>query len=123
MKSSGSSQPVGRDGRGARLRAGGGAEADCSGWVAVAVGLGLWRAGAAVGELDVLAGGGAGEQDALQGGGAQEASVEVGEDGRDVGGAEACGDGVEVGGGGAVVDRVDEVATVVEQDADDVRRG
>ena len=83
-------------------------------------GLGLWRAGAAVGELDVLAGGGAGEQDALQGGGAQEASVEVGEDGREVGGAEACGDGVEVGGGGAVVDRVDEVATVVEQDADDV---
>ena len=60
-------------------------------------GLGLWRAGAAVGELDVLAGGGAGEQDALQGGGAQEASVEVGEDGRDVGGAEAGGDGVEVG--------------------------
>ena len=33
-------------------------------------GLGFWRAGAAVGELDVSAGGGAGEQDVLQGGGA-----------------------------------------------------
>ena len=83
-------------------------------------GLGFWRAGAAVDEVDVAAGGGAGEQHALQGGGAQEAAVQVGEDGGEVGGAEACGDGVEVGGGGAVADGVDEVAAVAEQDADGV---
>jgi hypothetical protein len=73
-----------------------------------------------VDEVDVSAGGGAGEEHALQGLGAQDASVEVGEDCREVGGAEAGGDGVEVGGGGALADGVDQVAAVVEQDADGV---
>ena len=79
-----------------------------------------WRAGAAVDEVDVSAGGGAGEEHALQGLGAQDASVEVGEDGGQVGGAETRRDGVEVGGGGALTDGVDQVAGVVEQDADGV---
>jgi hypothetical protein len=78
----------------------------------------FWRAGAALDEVDVSAGGGAGDEHALQGRGAQDASVEVGEDRRDVGGAEAGGDGVEVGGGGALADGIDQVAAVVEQDAD-----
>ena len=39
-------------------------------------------------DVDVLAGGGAGEQDPFQGDGAKNAAVQVGEDGREVGGAE-----------------------------------
>ena len=80
------------------------------------------RAGAALDEVDVAAGGGAGEEDAFEGRGAQEASVQVGEDGGEVGGAEAGGDGVEVGGGGALADGVDQVAAVGEQDADGVEQ-
>ena len=119
MKSSGSSQPAGRDARGARLRVGGGAAAGC-GLRRLPGRVRFRRAGAALDEVDVVAGGGAGEQHALQGGGAQDASVEVGEDGGEVGGAEAGGDGVEVGGGGALADGVDEVAAVAEQGAGDV---
>ena len=44
----------------------------------------------------------------------------MGEDGGQVGGAETGRDGVEVGGGGALADGVDQVAAVVEQDADGV---
>ena len=72
------------------------------------------------GDVDVLASGGAGEQQALQRRGAQDASVEVGEDGGELGGAEARRDGVEIGGGGAVADGVDEVAAVGEEGADGV---
>ena len=78
--------------------------------------------GAALDEVDVSASGGAGAEHALQGVGPLDASVEVGEDGGRVGGAEAGGrEGVEVGGGGAVADGVDQVAAVVEQDADGVK--
>ena len=95
MKSSGSSQPAGRD---ARLRLVGGlGRRLCSGSVAAGAGCGCWRAGAALDEVDVLAGGGAGEEHALQGGGAQDASVEVGEDGGEVGGAEAAAMALKLG--------------------------
>lgn len=83
-------------------------------------GLGFRRAGGALDEVDVLASGGAGEEHALQRGGTQDASVQVGEDGGEVGSAEARGDGVEVRGGGAVADGVDEVAAIAEQDASGV---
>ena len=73
--------------------------------------------------LDVAAGCGALEQEALQGSGAQDASVEVGEDGGEVGGAECRRDGGECGGGGAVPDGAEEMAAVAEQDADGVEQG
>jgi hypothetical protein len=44
----------------------------------------------------------------------------VGEDGGEVAGSEAGGDGVEPGGGGVVADRVDQVAAVGQQDANSV---
>ena len=91
------------------------------------LGLGVrWRgrwfvgAGAADHDVDVAAGCGAREQEALQRGGTQDAAVEVGEDGGEVGGAEACRDGGECGGGGAVPDGVEEMAAVAEQDANGV---
>ena len=86
---------------------------------------GLWflRARAAGHDADVSAGCGAREQEALQRFGTQDASVEVGEDGREVGGAERCRDGGEGGGGGAAVDGVEEVAAVAEQDTDAVEDG
>jgi hypothetical protein len=71
-------------------------------------------------EIDVATGGGAGEEDALERGGAEDAAVEVGEDGGEVAGAETRGDGFEVWCGGALAGGVDEVAAVVEQDADGV---
>ena len=46
----------------------------------------------------------------------------MGEDGGEVGGAEAGRDGGECGGGGAVVDGGEEVAAVAEQDADGVEQ-
>ena len=118
MKSSGSFQPAGRDGRASACGLAGA-------WRAVRAGRLLARAVVAravrrIDDVDVAAGGGAGEQEALQRGGAQDAAVEVGEDGGEIGGAEAGGDGGEVGGGGAVVDGVEEMAAVAEQDADGV---
>jgi hypothetical protein len=97
---------------------------DCGGLPglgACRVWLGFGGVGAALDEVDVLAGGGAGKQHAFEGGGAQEASVEVGDDGGEVGGTETGGDGVEVGSGGAGADGVDEMAAVVEQDAGGVQ--
>ena len=79
-------------------------------------------AGAAGHDFDVSAGFGAREEHVLQRGGAQDASVEVGEDGGEVGGAEACRDGGECGGGGAVADGGEEMAAVAEQDADGAER-
>ena len=76
--------------------------------------------GAAHDDVDVLAGGGAGEEQALQCRGAQDAAIEVGDDGGEVVGAEAAGDGVEGGRGGALADGVDEVAAIGEEDADGV---
>jgi hypothetical protein len=67
-------------------------------------------------DVDVSAGCGAREQDALQRGGTQDAAVEVGEDGREVGGAEASRDGGECGGGGSAVEGAEEMAAVAEQD-------
>ena len=119
MKSSGSFQPAGRDARKVGLRAGGGRRLVAD-FGACRGGFGFRRAGAALDDVDVLAGGGAGEQDTLERDAAQDASVEVGEDGGEVGCAEAGGDGVEVGGGGALADSVDEVAAVAEQVTDDV---
>ncbi len=87
---------------------------------------GPWRgrcfigAGAGGWQADVSAGCGAREQEALQRGGTQEAAVQVGEDGGEVGGAEACRDGGECGGGGALADGGEEVAAVAAQDADGV---
>jgi hypothetical protein len=83
---------------------------------------GRWFIGAvAVGrDGDVSAGCGARAQHVLQRGGTQDASVEVGEDCGEVGGAEARRDGGECGGGGAVVDGGQEVAAVAEQDIDGV---
>jgi hypothetical protein len=46
----------------------------------------------------------------------------VGEDGREVGGAEVGRDGAEVGNGGALADGVDQVAAVAEQNADGVEQ-
>ena len=83
---------------------------------------GFRGAGATHDEVDVFAGGGAREEHALERRGAQEASVQVGEDGGEVGGAETRRYGAEVGGGGALADRVDEVAAVGEQDADGVEQ-
>jgi hypothetical protein len=84
---------------------------------------GLWfrRGDVALDEVDVLAFGGAGEEDALQCGGAQDAAVQMGEDGGEVGCAEAGGDCIEVGRGGAMADGVDEVAAVVEEDPGSVQ--
>ena len=81
---------------------------------------GLWFIGAiAAGhDSDVSAGLGSFEEYVLQRGGAQDASIEVGEDGGEIGGAEACRDGGECGGGGTVLDRGEEMAAVAEQDAD-----
>jgi hypothetical protein len=62
-------------------------------------------------------------QEALQRHGTQDAAVEVGLDGGEVGRAEACREGGEGGGGGAVPDSGEEVAAVVEQDADAVEDG
>ena len=76
--------------------------------------------GAAGHHADVSTGFGAREEEALQRDGSQDASVQVGEDGREVGGAEARRDGRECGGGGAAVDGGEEMAAVVEQDADGV---
>ncbi len=73
-------------------------------------------------EADVAAGGGAREQHALQRGGALETTVQVGENGGEVGRAEARRDRVEVGGGGAVADGGDEVAAVGEQGAGGVEQ-
>ena len=83
-------------------------------------GLGLRGAGAGLDEGDVFAGGGAGEEDAFQGDGTQDASVQVGEDRGNVGGAEAHRDGAEPGGGGALADGVDEMAAVGQEDANGV---
>ena len=80
-------------------------------------------AGAAVHHFDVSAGCGSRAQHVLQRGGTQDASVEVGEDGGEVGGAEACRDGGECGGGGAAVDGGEEMAAIAEQDADGVEEG
>ena len=80
-------------------------------------GRGRWRGTAAFDDVNVAAGCGAREQHALQRRGTQQAAVQMGEDGGEIGGAEARRDGVEVGGGGAVADGVDEVATVAEQGA------
>jgi hypothetical protein len=76
----------------------------------------------ALDEVDVLASGGAGQQDALQCGGAKDAPVQVGDDGGEVGGPEAGGEGAEVGRGGTVADRFDQVAAVGEKDADGVKQ-
>src|SRR5579871_2750060 len=87
---------------------------------------GGWRAVAGVAhgrEGEVAAGGGAREQHALEGEGPQEAAVEVGEDGVEIGGAEACGDGGECGGGGALADGGEEMLAEVEQDGDAVEGG
>jgi hypothetical protein len=80
-------------------------------------------AGAAGHHGDVAAGFGAREQIALQRGGTQDAAVEVGHDGGEVGGAEAHRDGGECGGGGAAVYRAEQMAAVIEQDADGVEEG
>ena len=81
----------------------------------------LRRGGAALDEFDVFACGGAGEEDTLQDRGAQHASVEVGEDGGEVGGAEAGRDGAEVfWSGGALAEGVDQVAAVADEDVDGV---
>ena len=72
-------------------------------------------------DVDVSAGCGAREQEALRRGGTQDAAVQVGEDKREVGGAEAGRDGGESGGGRALADGAEEVATVAEQDADGVK--
>ena len=83
MKSSGSSLAAGRDG----------ADAGSGGVRGGLPGLSLGRTeilacGGGVDEIDVSAGGAAGEEDAFQCGGAQDASVQVGEDDGEVGGAE-----------------------------------
>jgi hypothetical protein len=85
----------------------------------------MWFVGAdAAGhDADVLAGCGAREQEALQRGGTQDAAVEVGQDGGEIGGAEACGDGGECRGGGALPDGAEEMAPVTEQDANGVEDG
>ena len=62
--------------------------------------------------LDVSAGFGAREEQVLQRGGTQDASIEVGDDGREVGGAEACRDGGECGGGGTMVDGGEEMPAI-----------
>jgi len=74
-------------------------------------------------DVEVAAGCGAREQGPLQRGGTQNAAVQVGEDGGDVGGAEACRDGGECGGSRAVADGGEEMAAVAEQDADGVEEG
>ena len=88
------------------------------------------RTGAMAGRCDVAAAGGAGEEDALQCRGAQDAAMQAGENQREIGGAEAGGDGRETGCGGAVVDGVGEMAAVAQQDVnhaqeccDALRRG
>jgi hypothetical protein len=60
------------------------------------------------------------EQHVLQRGGPEDAAVQVGEDGGEIGGAEACRDGRECGGGGAMADGGEEMSAVAEQDADGV---
>ena len=80
-------------------------------------------AGPGVHHVDVSAGCGAREQEALKRGGTQDAAVQVGEDGREIGGAETGRDGWECGGGGAVADGGQEMAAVAEQDVDGVEDG
>jgi len=115
MKGSGSRQPKGSERR-----------FGAAGW---SVGCSVWgEAGAGGGSAVRVRGGGmlmsrpvaARAQHALQRGGTQDAAVQVGEDGGEVGGAEASRDGGECGGGGAAVDGGEEMATVAEQDADGV---
>ncbi len=62
------------------------------------------------------------EEHVLQRGGAQDATVEVGQDGGQVGGAEAGRDGWECWGIGAVPDGGVEMQAVAEQDADGTER-
>ena len=70
-----------------------------------------------------MAGCGAREQEALQRGGTQDAAIEVGEDGGEVGSAEARRDGGECGGVGTMADGAEQVSAVAEQDADGVEEG
>jgi hypothetical protein len=76
--------------------------------------------GVALNDGDILTGGGAGEEDTLQRDAAQDASVQVGVNGGEVGGAETGGDGVEAGSGGALADGVDQMTAVAEQITGDV---
>ena len=119
MKSSGSSEPVRRDGRGAALRLRDGS-AGGSDWGGRWCGRCFGRAGARGRDVDVWAGCSAREEHTLQRSGTQDATVQVGEDGGEVGGAEACRDGGECGGSGALADGGAEMAAVAEQDAEDV---
>ncbi len=77
------------------------------------------RTGAMAGKCDVAAAGGAGEEDAFECRGAQDAAMQVGEDEREIDGAEAGGERDEAGSCGAVADAVGEVAAVGEQGAND----
>ena len=132
MKSSGSFQPAGRDGRagfgatGASAGCAGGASADCS--AGGSAGGSAGAAGVAVGalarcdELDIAAPRRAREQHALQRGGTQEAALQVREDRVQPAGAEADRDGVEVGAGGAVLRGLGEMAAEAEQDANGVQQ-
>jgi hypothetical protein len=77
-------------------------------------------AGAAGHDVDVAAGCGAREQRTLQRGGTEYAAVEVGENRREAGGAEASRDDGECDGDGAVLDGGEEMAAVAERNADGV---
>ena len=122
-------QPAGRVGRGVGVRATGGS-ADCGGRPRrlAAAGIG-WRgrcrggALARSGEADVAAPRRPREQYTLQRHGAQDAALQMREDGIQPPGAEAGGDGVEVGAGGALGGGLGEVAAETEQDADGVQQG
>ncbi len=147
MKSSGSFQPNGRDGRagfGAM-----GASVDCSGgrwlggWLGQLIGRlarprigrspGDWWIGwrgrgrsrgrslAREDELDIAAPRRSREQHALQRGGAQKAALHVRKDGAQPAGAEADRDGVEIRAGGTVLRGLGEMAAETEHDANGVQ--
>ena len=63
---------------------------------------------------------GARQQQAFEHDGAHDAAAEMGEDHRDLGGAEASGDDGEAARGGAMLEGVGEVAAVAEQDVEDM---
>ena len=122
MKSSGSFQPAGRDGRAVALRAAG-ASAGCTeaGGSAGAAGGAVARSRGAT-KLDIAAPRRARKQYALQRGGTQDAALQVRDDCVQPAGAEARRDGVEVGAGGAALRGLGEMAAVAEQDANGVQQ-
>ncbi len=99
-----------RDGLGGLLVGG------CIGWRGHA----FMRADAAPGEGDITAAGGAGAQYTFEGDGTQNAAVQVGEDHREIDGAEARRDGAEAGRSGAVLDGIGEMVAVAPQDTNDI---